>query len=207
MKMEDLILVGYGGHAKSVADSIERQGLYSIIGYTDKQRYDSKYQYLGTDDVLETYFANGVSRAAIGIGYLGKGDLRQRLYAKLKEIGFEVPVIIDPSSVISGTAIIGEGTFIGKNAVVNADVSIGKMSIINTGAIIEHECRVGDFSHVSVGTVLCGQVEAGKSTFIGANATVIQCMKIEDYTIIPAGATVRRKDMKNIVSFERIWGG
>lgn len=33
--MEDIILVGYGGHAKSVADCIERKNEYRIIGYTE----------------------------------------------------------------------------------------------------------------------------------------------------------------------------
>lgn len=33
--MENILLVGYGGHAKSIADCIERQGIYKIAGYTD----------------------------------------------------------------------------------------------------------------------------------------------------------------------------
>ena len=33
--MEDIILVGYGGHAKSVADCIERKNEYRIINVKD----------------------------------------------------------------------------------------------------------------------------------------------------------------------------
>lgn len=189
--MEKIILVGFGGHAKSVADCIERQGKYEIIGYTDIQQHGSKYNYLGSDDVLRDYFEKGIRNVAIGIGYLGKGEIRQKLYEKIKKIGFSFPIIIDPSAVVSCSSSIGEGSFIGKGAIVNAEAEIGKMAIINTKALIEHECVVKDFAHVAVSAVLCGQVEIGEAAFIGANATVIQCQKVAAGKIIPAGATIR----------------
>lgn len=185
-------MVGYGGHAKSVADSIERQQKYNIIGYTDAEARESHYKYLGTDAVLKNYFGQGVKNAAIGIGYMGKGDVRVKLYEHLKHIGYSLPIIVDPSAVISETAQIGEGTFIGKGAVVNAEAAVGKMAVINTMALVEHECVVGDFTHVAVGAVLCGQVRVGDSVLIGANATILQCIDIPSNIIIPAGETVRR---------------
>ena len=189
--MEKIILVGYGGHAKSVADCIERKKEYEIAGYMDICECDSKYSYLGTDDDLEDYFNQGIKYAVVCIGYLGKGTVRQRLYEKLKRIGFYLPIIADPSSIVSETAEIGEGTFIGKNAIVNAGAKIGKMTIINTMALIEHECIVGDFAHVAVGATLCGQVIVEEAAFVGANATVIQNRKIESGRIVPAGAVIR----------------
>lgn len=189
--MEDIVIVGFGGHAKSVADCIEREGKYHIVGYTDLQEADSRYSYLGTDDELQTIFGGGVKNAAIGVGYMGKGAVRQYLYVRLKEIGFYLPVISDPSAIVSSTAVVGEGTFIGKCAVINAEANIGKMTIINTKALVEHECVVGDFAHVAVGAVLCGRVKVGEAAFIGANATVIQCRQIESNAIVPAGATIR----------------
>ncbi|KHM51423.1 hypothetical protein NZ47_10720 [Anaerovibrio lipolyticus] len=189
--MEDIVLVGFGGHAKSVADCIEREGKYNIVGYTDMQKADSRYSYLGTDDKLQAIFDSGIKNAIIGIGYMGKGAVRQHLYIKLKEIGFTLPVVTDPSAIVSSTAVIGEGTFIGKAAVINAEANIGKVAIINTKALVEHECAIGDYAHVAVGAVLCGQVQVGEAAFVGANATVIQCREIKVGTVVPAGATVR----------------
>ena len=189
--MEDIILVGYGGHGKSVADTIERQKEYRIIGYTELAEVNSRYAYLGTDDVLIKYFEKGIRNVAICQGYLGKGNLRERIYTLVKKIGFNLPVIIDPSSIISDSAIIGEGTFVGKNAIINAEAHIGKMCIINTKALIEHESVVKDFTHVAVNATICGQVEIGERVLIGANATVIQCRTIEDNVIIAAGSTFR----------------
>lgn len=189
--MEDIILVGYGGHAKSVADCIERQKEYRIVGYTDIEEHKSAYKYLGTDDILEEYYARGVRNAVVCVGYLGKGALREKLYALLKGIGYSLPVIVDSSSIVAETAEIGEGTFVGKGVIINAEAQVGKMAIINTMALVEHECVVEDFVHVAVAAILCGQVHVGKAAFIGANATVIQGRRIEPRQIVPAGVTIR----------------
>lgn len=194
--MEDIILVGYGGHAKSIADSIERTGSYNIIGYTDNADNHAVYKYLGTDDVLPKYLEQGCNKLVICIGYLGKGNVREMLFKKLKEWGFTFPVIIDPSAIVSRSAVIEEGTFVGKGAIINADVKVGKMCIINTGAIIEHECVVENFAHVAVGAVLCGQVKVRRAAFVGANATIIQCLEVNERNIVPAGQVIRRADKK-----------
>lgn len=189
--MEDLVIVGFGGHAKSMADCIEREGKYKIVGYTDMEDHHSKYKYLGTDNELQSIFDSGIRNAAVGIGYMGQGTIRKKIFDVLKNIGFYLPVIKDPSSIISDSAIIGEGTFIGKSAIVNAEATIGKMAIINTKTLVEHECKIGDYSHIAVGAILCGQVIVGESALVGANATVIQCRKVESNSIVPAGETVR----------------
>lgn len=197
--MENIVIVGYGGHGKSVADTIERTGKYRIVGYTDvKKNQETDYMYLGTDDVLEAQFHAGVSCAIIGLGYMGNGQVRNKLYDKLKKIGYSLPAVIDPSAVISENAQVAEGTFVGKNAIINAYACVGRNCIINTGAIVEHECLVGDESHIAVGASMCGQSKVGKFCFIGANATIIQCISIGENTIIGAGSTVI-KDMPSKV--------
>lgn len=189
--MEEIIIVGFGGHAKSLTDSIVRQGKYHVYGYTDVHKSSISYNYLGTDDVLQEIYDSGIKNAAIGIGYLGKGRRREEIFDRLKSIGYFLPVIVDPSAIISSSTVLEEGTFIGKNCILNTETYIGKSCIINTGAIVEHETNVSDFSHVSIGTILCGNVSVGRGAFIGANATIIQCRSVEAYSIVPAGATVR----------------
>lgn len=192
--MKDIIFVGFGGHAKSVIDSIEKAGQYKIIGYTDVAHGKDYrgYPYLGGDDVLQQYFDRGIKYAFVSVGYMGKGDLRCRLYEKVKCIGYSLPTIIDVSAQIAEDVRIGEGSFIGKGAIINSDTAIGKMCIINSGAIVEHDCEVDEFSHISVGTVLCGNVNVGRSAFVGANATVIQGRTIGNHCIVGAGTVVRR---------------
>lgn len=204
--MEQIILLGIGGHAHSVIDSIESSSPYCVWGFLDvEERVGEKYreyEVLGTDDLLKECYEKGVRNAFVSIGYLGKGEVRNKLYKRLKKIGFSVPNIIDKTAVISKDISLEEGIFIGKKAVINSSVKIGKMSIINTGAIIEHDCEVGEYSHISVGSILCGNVSVGKHSFIGANATVIQGKKIGQHCIIGAGETIR----KNVEDNSMIWG-
>ncbi|MBE6119184.1 MAG: acetyltransferase [Erysipelotrichaceae bacterium] len=188
--MKNLVLVGFGGHAKSVADCIERQGEYNIVGYTDINDNNVCYKYLGTDSKLSEIFASGVEYAFITVGFMGEGSLREKLYADLKTIGFQIPTIIDPSSVIASSAEIDEGTFIGKKAVINAEACIGKNVIINTSAVVEHETQIKDYSHVAVGAIICGNAKVGKSCLVGAGATVIQEVTIGNNSVVAAGSTV-----------------
>lgn len=194
--MRNIILLGIGGHAHSVVDSIESGGIYHICGFLDvEKRFGERYreyQVLGTDNLLEEYFEKGVKNAFVTVGYMGKGEVRSRLYNRLKELGFYLPVIIDQTAVIAKDVTLGEGSFIGKRTIINSAAQIGKMCIINTGAIIEHDCTVDDFTHISVGSILCGNVQVGKSSFVGANATVIQGREIGCQCIIGAGTIVRK---------------
>lgn len=192
--MEKIIIIGCGGHAKSVVDIIEREGRYEIAGFSnrvlnEKFRYRN-YKIITTDDKLKSFFQKGIRYAALGIGFLGEGNLRKRIYSDLKDIGFQFPVIQDPSAIVATDAKVLEGTIIGKNVVINSEAYIGKNVILNTGAIIEHECKIGDFSHVSIGSLVCGNVVIGNNSFVGAGSTVIQGCNLGNNVIIGAGSTV-----------------
>ena len=194
--MEKILILGMGGHAKSLVDAIEREQKYEIAGYIVNDCNDTEadilYPILGNDDDLPELFLQGIHNAAIGIGFLGRSNLRSVLYSRLKEIGYNLPVVCDPSAIIASDVPIGEGTFIGKGAILNTASRVGKMCIVNTGAIIEHDCQIDDFSHISVGTVLCGGVSIGTEVFVGANATVIQGRKVANGCIVGVGEVIKK---------------
>ena len=191
--IEKVVMVGFGGHGRSIADAVEAAGKYLIVGYTDLQENapNNGHKYLGTDDKLEEIFASGVTKAIIGLGQIKSSDNRRRLYEKLKKIGFELPVIIDKTAIISDTAYIGEGSFVGKGAIINCNASVGKMCIINSGVLCEHDVSVGDFSHVAVRATVCGAASVGMGCLIGANSTLIQGVSVGNQTVIGAGSLVR----------------
>lgn len=191
---EDIVLIGSGGHCKTIVDSIERLGTFKIAGYIDlgeigKEVYRG-YKIIGHDEDMQSIFDSGIHNAFIAVGFMGKSNIRNRLYSKTKAAGFNLPVIIDPSAIVAKDAMIGEGTYIGRKAVVNADAWIGKNCIINTSAIVEHECIVGDYSHLAVAAVICGQTQVGEECFLGANSTVIQGLKLSDRCVVGAGSVV-----------------
>ena len=189
-----IVLIGGGGHCKSVLDAALRMGQYTEIVITDpifeKGTSISGCAVVGDDSVLPELKNIGFEYAFITVGSIADPKLRITLARKAERLDFKIPVIIDPSANVSASASIGEGTFVGKNAVVNADARIGKHCILNTGCIVEHECSVCDFTHVSVGAILCGNTHVGRESFIGAGATVIQGIRIGSQTIIGSNSTV-----------------
>lgn len=203
--MIPILLMGGGGHCKSVIDAIERTGVYEVAGIIDIQEKKGRtvinYPIVGTEDDLVSWFKNGVANCCITLGSVGNSMTRERLFRKAKEVGFSFPVIKDRSAIISDYAILEEGSFIGKGVILNADVKIGINAIVNTGAIIEHDCRVGAFSHISPGATLSGGVKVGNHTHVGTNSSVIQEVEIGNQTVIGAGSVVLKKIADNSIAY------
>ena len=195
--MEKIVIIGNGGHAKVVVDSLEKMGAYEIAGFVAKAEQMEfsyrGYNIIGTDEQLKEIYESGVRNAVVAIGYIGKSDIRSNIYKKLQEVGFILPTIIDPTAIVAEDVQIGEGTYVGKKCVINAAAKVGKMAIINTGAIVEHECQVDDFVHIAVSTVLCGNVYVKKNAFVGANATILQGITVGANAIVGAGSVIKDK--------------
>jgi sugar O-acyltransferase (sialic acid O-acetyltransferase NeuD family) len=203
--MKKIVLVGAGGHALSVIDSIQSNGEYEIVGITDfKYVVGEKvlgYEILGDDSILRSVFESGVKYAFITVGSIGNTSLREKLYSMLKSEGFILPAIIDISSNIGSDVSLGEGIYVGKNTVVNAKSTLGDMAIINTGALIEHSCCVNEFTHIGPGAVICGDVKIGAFTHVGANSTIIQGVNIGDHSLIGAGSIVVHDVPSKVIAY------
>ena len=201
-----LVLIGGGGHCKSVLDTVLRLGKYSEIVITDNNLPIGTSilgcKVVGNDNILPELYTNGFAFGFISMGSIKNTDVRHRAYERAAEIGFEFPAIVDPSANIASSAVIGKGVFIGKNAVVNTDSVIGSMSIINTGVVIEHDCKIGEFSHVSVSAVVCGNATIEKDVFIGAGSVVMQGLSVGEAVVVGAGSVV----LKSIPSHQKIYG-
>lgn len=206
--MEDIVLLGIGGHAHSIIDSIEENRQYNIIGFLDIAERQNEtyrnYKVIGTDDRLQELYDKGVRYAIVSVGYIGNGKIRCKLYERLRMIGYKLPNIIDKSAIIASDVQLGEGIYIGKKAIINANSSIQDMCIVNTGAIVEHDCKVEKYSHIAVGTVLCGNVSIGKECMVGANATIIQGVSVGNHTIIGAGTVVTHDVKANMMKYGNI---
>ena len=194
--MKRVAFIGAGSHLRSVYDSLDKTS-YEVVGCLDNLLETSATEegipVLGKLDEFDMLNINHVDEVMVCIGDL---KMRERLLETVTAYGLKMFNVIDDSAIVSSSAIIGEGTFIGKRAIVNANATIGSGCIINSGSIIEHDVRIDSNVHVAPGAVVCGGVEIGASTLIGANATVIQKISIGNHAVIGAGSTIIR-DVKN----------
>ncbi|AEX85662.1 sugar O-acyltransferase, sialic acid O-acetyltransferase NeuD family [Marinitoga piezophila KA3] len=202
---EKIILVGGGGHCKVVASIIFEKNEYEIIGISDlkteigKEIMGIKINYI--DEQLEELYKTGIKNAFVTVGSVGNPDLRIKLFKKLKDIGFNLPVIISKHTIISKDVSIGEGTVIMPGVIVNPGVKIERNCIINTGAIIEHDCIIEDNVHIAPGVTLSGGVKIGENSHIGTGTSIIQNIEIGKNVLIGAGSVVVNNIPDNTKAF------
>ncbi|WHE06691.1 acetyltransferase [Thermoanaerobacterium thermosaccharolyticum] len=199
-----LLLLGGGGHCKSVLDSLNFSK-YSEIGIVDKKESIGKVilniPVIGTDDDLEKLYRMGYNYAFVTVGSTGDPSIRIKLFNILEKIGFEILNVIDPTAIVSKYATLENGIYVGKNAVINAGSFIGKGTIINTASSIDHDCNIGQFVHIAPGCVLCGEVKIGEYTHIGARSVIKQRIEIGANSLIGMGSVVLKNISKNVVAY------
>ena len=193
--MENIVLVGGGGHCLSCIDAIESTNMYSIIGIIDKEENVGKkilnYEIIGTDSMIESLVEKEYS-FLITIGQIKSSSLRRKVYEIIKNAGGKLATIIASTAYISKYAVIGKGSIILHKAFVNAGVIICENCIINTGSIVEHNTEVADFTHISTNSTINGDCKIGSDIFIGSNVTVNQGISIYRNSIIASGSLITK---------------
>ena len=192
--MKSLILIGGGGHCKSVIEVAESAG-YEIKGILDMPDEVGKevlpgHKVIGTDDEIPQYVEE--CDFIITVGFIKNPALRIKLYNKVKAAGGRLATIIASTAHVSKYAELGEGTVIMHHAFVNAGAKIGDNCIINTFVNIEHDAEVGNQCHISTGTMVNGECKIGENCFIGSQSVCANCIEIDSDIIVGAGSVVRK---------------
>ena len=200
--MNEIILIGSGGHARACIDVIELSGQFKIVGFVEKNEKDNQvslgYPIIGTDDNLLN-LRKKYNYVLIAVGQIKSAGTRIRLYQLLEKMDYTLPVIISPRAYVSKHAEIGEGTMIMHNAIVNANAKIGKNCIINNKALIEHDVIIGNHCHVATGAIVNGEVVVGDESFLGSGVVTKQCISIGNNCIIGAGVVLKNDIESNQV--------
>ena len=193
MENKKLILVGGGGHCKSVIDVAESAG-FQIQGILDvPENVGNKvldYSIIGTDDQIPDFVNDALF--IVTVGHIKDAALRIKLHKKIVDAGGTLATIVASTAHVSKYAQIGEGSVIMHQAVVNADVIIGRGCIINTFANIEHDARIGDYCHISTGAMVNGNCKVGNETFFGSQSVMVNGIEITAGCVIGAGSLVRK---------------
>lgn len=177
-----LVILGFGGHARSVAD-VALFGGWRIASFVDENAQEGE-SFAGAP-VLDSLCQTPTDCLMIS----ASGD-NVRRQMQCEQVSGKLATLVAPSASRGALSEIGEGTFIGRMAHIGPQACVGRGVILNTGCIVEHECLVGDFTHVSVNATVAGRCTLGKRVMIGAGATVIDGVTICDDAVIGAGAVV-----------------
>ena len=181
-----LILIGAGGYAKSVIDSIDIEK-YHIYGFIDDIKGGTHLGYPILANSLDKIIDKQEFCYFVSIGDNNK---RTFWYNELSKKNLEIINVIDKTAILSKNIPYGHGLFVGKAAIINSDVRIGENVIINTKALIEHGGIIGHNSNISTNATLNGDVEIGMGCFIGSSSVINGQIKIGNRATVGAGAVV-----------------
>ena len=193
MNQKNLILIGGGGHCKSVIDVAESAG-YNILGILgmpeEVGKYVLNYKVIGTDEEIPQYVDK--AEFIITVGFIKNPSVRIRIYNRIKEAGGKLATIVASTAHVSRYSTLGEGTVVMHQAVVNAGANIGENCIINTFCNIEHDAVIGDQCHISTGAMVNGDCKIGERVFIGSQSVLANGITVDEDIIVGTGSVVRK---------------
>jgi sugar O-acyltransferase (sialic acid O-acetyltransferase NeuD family) len=191
--MKDIVLIGGGGHCRSVIDVIESAGEFRISGILDQTENVGKtilgHEIIGTDEDIPRLSQKGY-QFVITVGQIKTTEIRRSIAKKLSEAKALQPALVASTAYISPHTRLGAGSIVHHGALVNAGVTIGDNCIINSGALIEHDCTVGDFCHISTGVRINGTCSVGNDCFIGSGSVVNNNIRVKENTIIGSNSLI-----------------
>jgi sugar O-acyltransferase (sialic acid O-acetyltransferase NeuD family) len=182
-----LLILGCGGHARSVADVALAAGYRRLVFIDDNARPGEQVLGHPVQRELPPTLPDGWE----WIAATGDNRLRQHQLVAAGErdwLAGSLATLIAPTATIGAGARIGAGSFIAHHAHIGPLATVGAGVIVNTGAIVEHDCVVGDCAHVSVNATVAGRSRVGARCFICAGSTVIDGIVVGDDITLGAGA-------------------
>lgn len=189
-----IILIGGGGHCKSLIDVIEEEGSYKIVGILDDaiDLLGTKicgYPILGGDELIKELSLKGYS-FLISVGQINEGKIRERIFNYCLDLGCNLPNIISPHAYVSKNVKMGKGNVVFHGSIINSETVIGNNNIFNNKSLIEHEVQIGNHNHVSTNSAVNGQVVIGDNNFLGSGSIVINNLVLGNHLILGAGSVL-----------------
>ena len=190
--MKRLLIVGAGGHGRSVAEAISLGSEFVVAGFLDdafpELRKVWAYPVLGKVADLARFRELG-EYAFVAIG---NNVLRQRVADQLANAGFVLATVIHPRAIVSPTSNIGEGSAVMAGAIVGTEAVLCQGAIVNCGAVVDHHCRVGDFAHLGVNAAMAGGSVLGAGAWMQAGAALGYGVEIDAGRVLALGEAVGR---------------
>lgn len=190
--MKDLVIIGAGGFGREVAELVcrinQNRPTWNLLGFLDENKAIGsavgKYSVLGNLEWLDNHINVFVACA------VGTGHLRKNIMEKLSKKTLRIATLIDPSVIITGRCLMGEGSIICAGSILTTDIKLGKYVIINLSCTVGHDTILHDFCTVHPGVNISGQVEIDECVDFGTGTKVIQGKHICKNVTFGAGSVI-----------------
>lgn len=168
-----LLIVGAGGHGRSVAEAVLMADQFSLVGFADDEAFARGDAVLGLP-VLgpTTAFASYTHQATHALVAIGNNVIRQKLFAQLQAARFVMASVIHPRAMVSPRAQLGVGVAVMAGAIVGTEAILGQGAIVNCGAVVDHHAQVHDFGHLGANACMAGGSVLGALAWMQAGSAI-----------------------------------
>ncbi len=185
-----LLVVGAGGHGRSVAEAAELSGQFEVVGFLD-DLLPAGETVLGVP-VLGSVASMAHHQAAVGqaIVAIGNNAVREKLMQQLAAVGFELATVVHPRAIVSPRALLGAGSVVMAGAIVGTEARLGVGAIVNCGAVVDHHAIIEEYGHLGVNASMAGSTVLGHGAWIQAGAALGYGVKIPSGVTLAPGEAV-----------------
>ena len=183
-----LLIVGAGGHGKSVAEAALASGIFTLSGFLD-----DKVTHVWGVPVLGEIQKITAWRTVADTAIVAMGDnvLRQQLQHQLMQAGYILGTVIHPRAFVSPSAKLGLGCAVMAGAVIGTESKLGMGAIVNSGAVVDHHCVVEDYAHLGVAAVMASGSKLGAGAWMQAGSILGYGVQVPSSIILPPGSVYK----------------
>jgi UDP-N-acetylbacillosamine N-acetyltransferase len=172
-----LVLLGCGGHARSVADVALFNDPHLTLVFVDENAREGET--IWGFPVVKA-LPKGINPVHFAVGSnLGRKTLAETYTAQS---------IISKKAHLGKNPSLGKGCFVAHQAYLGPDVRVGNATILNTACVVEHEVSIGSFCHIAPHATICGRVTIGDCVWVGVGAIIKEGVAICSNVTLGAGA-------------------
>ena len=205
--MQRIIIIGNSLSAEVLYGYIKDDKRYSIEAFSVDKDYIKEKKFCNIDLVdlsdLNKRYSPKDFNVIIGMGYKNLNRNRERVFKRIKELGFKIETYINPNASIHNDRAIGEGSIIFSNSVIEPYSMIGQNTVVWANCTIAHHSKIGDNCWVASGAVVSGEAIVKNNCFLGVNVTVSNKVIIEPFNIIGANTCIQKCTKENEVYLSR----
>ncbi len=194
--MKPVVIFGTGDFARIACVYLQQDSPREVAAFTVDSRYRDVASLLDLDvvpfeELVETHPPDAYDMF-VAIGFSGVNKARADVYARCKELGYELISYISSQAHLVTDVALGDNCFIFENNVIQPFVRIGNDVVLWSGNHIGHDSTIGDHVFIASHVVVSGNVTIDDYCFVGVNATFRDGVHVAPECVIGAGALVMR---------------
>jgi len=162
------LILGAGGHGRSVADAIAANGDL-VMGFLDDAlpvgSLVNGISVLGAlahaRELQQLFVTTHQGPPDHLVVAIGNPMLRQTWQQVLEHVGAPLGVVLHPRASVSASAQVAPGCVVLAGAVVNANACLHSGVLVNSGAVVDHDAICGAYSQLGVNASMAGGSRLG----------------------------------------------